>query len=38
MRQEDGWILKHVWKEWLMPEDTNVEYIPPKQFLVMQSK
>lgn len=36
MRQEDRWIIKHVWREWLMPEDTDVEYIPPKQFLVMQ--
>ena len=26
MRQEDGWILKHVWREWLMPEKTDAEY------------
>ena len=35
MRQEDGWILKHVWRDWLMPEDAEEEYEPPKQFLVM---
>ena len=35
MRQEDGWIIKHVWREWLMPEETDAEYIPPKQFLLM---
>ena len=35
MRQEDGWIVKHVWREWLMPEETDAEYVPPNQFLVM---
>jgi len=35
MRPEDGGILKYVWREWLMPEETDAEYIPPKQFLVM---
>ena len=35
MRQEDGWIVKHVWREWLMPEVTDAEYVPPKQFLMM---
>ena len=36
MRHEDGWILKHVWREWLMPAETEAEYAPPKQYLVMQ--
>ena len=36
MRQEDGWIMEHVWREWLMPEETDAEYIPPNQFLVMK--
>ena len=35
MRQEDGWIIKHVWREWLMPEKTDAEYVPPNQFLMM---
>ena len=35
MRQEDGWIIKHVWREWLMPEETDAEYVPPNQFLLM---
>lgn len=38
MRQEDGWIVKHVWREWLMPEETDAEYVPPKRFLVMMRK
>ena len=38
MRQEDGWILKHIWREWLMPEYTDAEYVPPKQFLIMGRK
>ena len=38
MQLEDAWILRHVWKEWLMPEGADAEYIPPKQFLVMQGK
>lgn len=38
MRQEDGWIVKYVWREWLMPEETDAEYVPPKQMLVMQRK
>ena len=36
MRQEDGWILKHVWREWLMPEETDAEYVPPNQILMMK--
>ena len=36
MQMEDAWILKHVWREWLMPEETDAEYVPPKQFLVME--
>ena len=35
MHQEDAWILKGVWREWLMPEDTDAEFIPPKSFVVM---
>lgn len=35
MRQEDGWIIKHVWREWLMPEETDAKYVPPEQFLLM---
>ena len=38
MRHEDGWILKQVWREWLMPEHTDMEYVPPKQFLIMKRK
>ncbi len=36
IRYEDSWVLQHLWREWLMPEETDAEYIPPKQFLVMQ--
>ena len=35
MRQEDSWVVQHVWREWLMPEETDAEYIPPKQFLLI---
>ena len=35
MQYEDRWIVEHVWREWLMPEETDDEYIPPNQFLVM---
>ena len=38
MRQEDGWIIKHVWREWLMPEETDAEYAPPEQFLMVMKK
>ena len=36
MRQEDSWIVETVWREWLMPEGTDAEYVLPKRFLVMQ--
>ena len=36
MTMEDAWILEHVWRQWLMPEETDARYVPPKQFLVMQ--
>jgi len=35
MKQEDTWIMEYVWQEWLMPEETDAEYVPPSQFLVM---
>jgi hypothetical protein len=35
MRYEDGWIMEHVWKKWLMPEETDAEYVPPNRILVM---
>ena len=35
MQIEDAWILEYVWSEWLMPEDTDAEYVPPEQFIVM---
>lgn len=38
MRHEDTWIVEYVWREWLMPEETDAEYVPPKQFLVMQKQ
>ena len=38
MRQEDVWIIKHVWREWLMPEETDAEYVPPEQFLLMMKQ
>ena len=38
MRQEDGWVLEHIWREWLMPEDTDAEYVPPEHIAVMQSR
>ena len=37
MQQEDSWIVKHVWREWLMPEETDAEYVPPDQFLVIKA-
>lgn len=36
IRQEDAWVLEYVWREWLMPEDTDAEYIPPDYFLLMK--
>lgn len=38
MRQEDGWIVETVWREWLMPEGTDAEYVPPERFLLMHKK
>lgn len=38
MRAEDGWIVEQIWREWLMPEETDTEYVPPKQFIVMADK
>ena len=38
MRQEDAWIVEHVWRDMLMPETTDARYIPPKRFLVMAKK
>ena len=38
MRQEDTWIVEYIWREWLMPEEADTEYIPPKRFLVMVRK
>ena len=35
MRPEDAWIVEHVWREMLMPETTDAEYVPPKGFIVM---
>ncbi len=35
MRQEDSWIVEHIWRKWLMPEETNANYTPPNRFLVM---
>ena len=36
MRQEDAWIVEHIWREWLMPEETDAEYVHPNQIVVMQ--
>ena len=38
MKQEDTWIVEHIWREWLMPEETDAEYVPPSQFLLMMRK
>lgn len=38
MRQEDGWTVEHIWREWLMPEETDAEYVPPEHIVVMQSR
>lgn len=35
MRMEDAWILEPVWRYWLMPEETDAEYVPPGEFVVM---
>ena len=38
MRVEDSWIVEYVWREWLMPADTEEEFIPPKAFIVMSAR
>lgn len=35
MRPEDAWIVERVWRDMLMPETTDAEYVPPKSFLVL---
>ena len=35
MQMEDSWILEHVWRYWLMPEETDAEYVSPGQFVMM---
>lgn len=35
MQKEDAWIVKHVWRQWLMPEETDAEYVPPNNYVVM---
>lgn len=35
MKQEDAWIVERIWREWLMPEDADAEYVPPNQILAM---
>ncbi len=34
MRYEDAWIIERVWRDMLMPEITDAEYVPPKRFLL----
>ena len=36
MQPGDAWVLEEIWRWWLMPEETDAEYVPPKQFLVME--
>lgn len=38
MRQEDSWIVKYIWREWLMPEKTDAEFVPPERFLLVMKK
>ena len=38
MQYEDCWIVEHVWREWLMSEETDAKYIPPGRFLVMMGE
>ena len=38
MQMRDAWTLEHIWKYMLMPERTDAEYVPPKQFLVMKRR
>ena len=35
MSLDDAWILKSVWKHWLIPEDTDAAFEPPDEFVVM---
>ncbi len=35
MRQEDAWIVRYIWREWLMPVETDAEYVPPKSYIVI---
>ena len=35
IRYEDGWIIERVWRDMLMPEDSDAKYDPPKSFIVM---
>lgn len=35
IRYEDSWIIERVWKDMLMPEETDAEYVPPERFLIM---
>ena len=34
MRHEDAWIVERVWRDMLMPEETDAEYVPPKHYLI----
>ena len=36
MRMEDAWILENIWRYWLMPEDTDAEFVPPKGIITME--
>lgn len=38
MKQEDTWIVEKIWREWLMPEETDAEYVPPNRFQVMMKQ
>ena len=35
LRQEDAWIVERVWRDMLMPEDSDAKYDPPKKFILM---
>ncbi len=38
LEQEDGWILKQIWRDWLVGENETCSYEPPKSFLIMERK
>lgn len=38
MRMEDARVLEYVWRYWLMPGETDAEYVPPGGFLVMANE